>query len=146
MDRGESDHFLSSARASDIWMDESVHHYHQHHHEHAPHETDHTALVVIEGLGLGSLGVDRMMCGQVALGVLKLFTFGGFGIWALVDYLIVMTNAASRGANGVFGARWSNDSQETPQVLAVVFLALSIVGTVVAFIVRSSRRPLDGWD
>lgn len=33
----------------------------------------------------GSLGVDRFMLGDVAKGILKYFTFGGFGIWWIKD-------------------------------------------------------------
>ena len=33
----------------------------------------------------GSLGVDRFMLGDIKKGILKYFTFGGFGIWWLKD-------------------------------------------------------------
>jgi TM2 domain-containing membrane protein YozV len=35
----------------------------------------------------GALGIDRFYRGQVGLGILKLLTMGGCGIWALIDLL-----------------------------------------------------------
>lgn len=35
----------------------------------------------------GVLGVDRFYLGYTALGVLKLLTAGGAGIWALIDFI-----------------------------------------------------------
>lgn len=34
---------------------------------------------------MGYLGADRMYKGQVGLGILKLVTLGGVGVWWLVD-------------------------------------------------------------
>jgi len=41
-------------------------------------------MMIIAWFG-GSLGVDRFMLGDTGLGVAKLLTVGGCGIWALVD-------------------------------------------------------------
>lgn len=37
---------------------------------------------------VGILGADRFYKGEIGLGVLKLLTLGGFGIWYLVDACI----------------------------------------------------------
>jgi hypothetical protein len=40
---------------------------------------------------LGVLGIDRFYLGKSGTGVLKLLTTGGFGVWALIDLLIVLS-------------------------------------------------------
>src|SRR5699024_5028797 len=42
---------------------------------------------------LGGLGADRFYLGKIGTGVLKLITFGGLGLWSLIDLIITLVGA-----------------------------------------------------
>jgi TM2 domain-containing membrane protein YozV len=39
----------------------------------------------------GYIGVDRFYLGYIGTGILKLVTFGGFGLWYIIDLILIAT-------------------------------------------------------
>ena len=48
-------------------------------------------VTLVMSIFFGALGVDRFMMGHIGLGLLKLCTLGGFGVWWLVDVILIAT-------------------------------------------------------
>jgi hypothetical protein len=49
---------------------------------------------------VGVLGIDRFYLGYTTYGILKLITFGGCGIWALIDLILIAMGKVT-DANGL---------------------------------------------
>ncbi len=56
---------------------------------------DPTTTLIISLLG-GGLGIDRFFIGDTGLGIGKLLTCGGLGIWALIDLFLIMGAAREK--------------------------------------------------
>lgn len=50
-----------------------------------------TALLL--SILLGWLGVHRFYTGHIGIGIAQLLTCGGFGIWSLIDIIMIATGA-----------------------------------------------------
>ena len=96
-------------------------------------------LIIISFLGLGVLGIDRIYAGQIGLGVLKLLTFGGLGIWAFIDWIFVLINAISKSENGLFGiTRWSDNVNDAFNVTLVCIFISFMMSYVLPIIFNNS--------
>lgn len=108
-------------------------------------------LLVIASLGLGLLGIDRFYAGDTALGIIKLLTLGGLGIWAFIDWVIILVNALSQSKNGVFGVtKWNDKDDNVVFYVAIIFLILhvgilpNLVIGLIGFIMASIGMTIGG--
>ena len=74
---------------------------------------------------LGVFGVDRFYLGKVGSGILKLITFGGLGIWALIDLILVLANKA-RDKQGL-PLEGYDKHKKVALIVTGVFILLSII-------------------
>ena len=56
-------------------------------------------VALLLSIFVGQLGVDRFYLGYTGLGIVKLLTFGGFGVWWLID-LIMLAQKKLEPADG----------------------------------------------
>ena len=93
-------------------------------------------------LFLGFVGVDRFYMGYVWLGILKLISFGGLGIWWLIDLIwIALGNAKTK--SGVRIPRKEADMRLV-YIGVGIFLLMQVVGAIVGTITyESTLRSFD---
>ena len=54
---------------------------------------------VLLSLFVGVLGIDRFYLGYTGLGIVKLLTCGGLGIWALIDLILIVMGRLPDASN-----------------------------------------------
>lgn len=73
---------------------------------------------------LGSLGIDRFYLGKIGTGILKLITLGGFGIWYLIDLIMVLAGA-TRDKQGL-----KLERPEKPLIPILITIAVFAVSSI----------------
>jgi TM2 domain-containing membrane protein YozV len=62
-----------------------------------------TTAIILSVL-IGHFGIDRFYIGDTGLGIAKLLTCGGVGIWTLVDWFLIMGLARQRNYDNLVAA------------------------------------------
>ena len=93
----------------------------------APYQAPGKSFLVawLLSLLLGSFGADRFYLGKIGTAIAKLLTFGGFGIWATVDLIILLLGKTTdKDGRPLEGYR---EHKVTAIVISVVMWVLGLV-------------------
>lgn len=83
---------------------------------------------------LGGWGVHRFYSGNIPIGVLQLFTFGGFGVWVLIDIIMILTDNFKDGQ----GRPLNKSIKANPLMMKL------IGGFMIWFLIFGFSMPQDG--
>ena len=50
-------------------------------------------VTLLFSIFLGYLGIHRFYVGKIGTGILQILTLGGLGIWALIDWIMIIVGA-----------------------------------------------------
>jgi TM2 domain-containing membrane protein YozV len=76
---------------------------------------DPTTSLIVSLLG-GQLGIDRFLIGDTGMGVGKLLTCGGFGIWAIIDWFLIMDATRQKNTEKLAAVFASSESSTSSTV------------------------------
>lgn len=92
--------------------------------------------VMLSGM-FGLLGIDRFYLGCVGTGMFKLFTLGGFFLWAFYDYIMLIT-----GGNLCSGYKWETMPWKTASNIAIGIVSILFTVIVPIFFILVVRKQI----
>lgn len=106
----------------------------------AGEDPDHNYLLAVAfSYFFGSLGVDRFYLGYTGTGVLKLLTFGGLGIWHIIDLLLIAFGKKKAKGSSAPLEGYGRHAKAIRMVAIVLVIvnAVVIVGVILLLIVST---------
>lgn len=93
---------------------------------------------------LGVFGADRFYLGYTGLGIAKLLTFGGCGIWALIDWIMIFAGV-TKDSQGRLLAERDKYFKTTVIILVVMLIVGAISGIANAMMFQGVKSGLNSY-
>lgn len=87
----------------------------------------------------GGLGIDRFYLGKIGTGILKLITFGGFGIWYLID--LILTLAGVQKDKSGYRLQGYDENKKIAWIVTAACIVLGMVFGGVSQALSPSVQP-----